>query len=122
MVYCTKQQEDIYQESQRSDVATRNAGWPSQMQTQTQLPSFLSRKFLDCAAPIAGDSWNVVHHVDLKIQDAEKGGCGLGGVCGGVKRDRFVILHFPLFYSIWGSKETEILGKRARKVSLSHPF
>ena len=35
MVYCTKQQE-IYQESQRSDVATGNAGWPSQTQTQTQ--------------------------------------------------------------------------------------
>ena len=35
MVYCTNQQE-IYQESQRSDVATGNAGWPSQTQTQTQ--------------------------------------------------------------------------------------
>ena len=35
MVYCTKQQE-IYQESQRSDVATGNAGWPSQTQKQTQ--------------------------------------------------------------------------------------
>ena len=35
MIYCTKQQE-IYQESQRSDVATGNAGWPSQTQTQTQ--------------------------------------------------------------------------------------
>ena len=35
MVYCTKQQE-VYQESQRSDVATGNAGWPSQTQTQTQ--------------------------------------------------------------------------------------
>ena len=35
MVYCTKQQE-IYQESQRNDVATGNAGWPSQTQTQTQ--------------------------------------------------------------------------------------
>ena len=34
MVYCTKQQE-MYQESQRSDVATGNAGWPSQTQTQT---------------------------------------------------------------------------------------
>ena len=33
MVYCTKQQE-IDQESQRSDVATGNAGWPSQTQTQ----------------------------------------------------------------------------------------
>ena len=35
MVYCTKQQE-ICQESQRSDVATGNARWPSQTQTQTQ--------------------------------------------------------------------------------------
>ena len=35
MAYCTKQQE-MYQESQRSDVATGNAGWPSQTQTQTQ--------------------------------------------------------------------------------------
>ena len=35
MVDCTKQQE-IYQESQRRDVATGNAGWPSQTQTQTQ--------------------------------------------------------------------------------------
>ena len=33
MVYCTKQQE-LYQESQRSNVATGNAGWPSQTQTQ----------------------------------------------------------------------------------------
>ena len=29
-------QEEIYQESQRSDVATGNAGWPLQTQTQTQ--------------------------------------------------------------------------------------
>ena len=35
MVFCTKQ-EEIYQESQRSDVATGNAGWPSQTQTQMQ--------------------------------------------------------------------------------------
>ena len=35
MVYCTKQQE-IDQESQRSDVATGNARWPTQTQTQTQ--------------------------------------------------------------------------------------
>ena len=33
MVYCTKQQE-IDQESQRSDVATGNARWPTQTQTQ----------------------------------------------------------------------------------------
>ena len=33
MVYCTKQQE-ICQESQRSDVATGNARWPTQTQTQ----------------------------------------------------------------------------------------
>ena len=33
MLCCTKQQE-IYQESQRSDVATGNAGWPSQTQMQ----------------------------------------------------------------------------------------
>ena len=41
MVYCTKQQE-ICQESQRSDVATGNAGWPSQTQTQTQRCGALS--------------------------------------------------------------------------------
>ena len=41
MVYCTKQQE-IYQESQRSDVATCNAGWPSQTQMQTQRCGALS--------------------------------------------------------------------------------
>ena len=41
VVYCTKQQE-IYQESQRSDVATGNAGWPSQTQTQTQRCGALS--------------------------------------------------------------------------------
>ena len=35
MVYYTKQQE-IDQESQRSDVATGNARWPTQTQTQTQ--------------------------------------------------------------------------------------
>ena len=43
MVYCTKQQE-IYQESQRSDVATGNAGWPSQTQTQTQRCGALRRR------------------------------------------------------------------------------
>ena len=41
MVYCTKQQE-ICQESQRSDVATGNARWPSQTQTQTQRCGALS--------------------------------------------------------------------------------
>ena len=41
MVYCTKQ-EEIYQESQRSNVATGNAGWPSQTQTQTQRCGALS--------------------------------------------------------------------------------
>ena len=41
MVNCTKQQE-IYQESQRSDVTTGNAGWPSQTQTQTQRCGALS--------------------------------------------------------------------------------
>ena len=41
MVYCTRQQE-IYQESQRSDAATGNAGWPSQTQTQTQRCGALS--------------------------------------------------------------------------------
>ena len=41
LVYCTKQQE-ICQESQRSDVATGNARWPSQTQTQTQRCGALS--------------------------------------------------------------------------------
>ena len=40
MVYCTKQQE-LCQESQRSDVATGNARWPTQTQTQTQRCSAL---------------------------------------------------------------------------------
>ena len=43
MVDCTEQQE-IDQESQRSDVATGNAGWPSQTQTQTQRCGALSPK------------------------------------------------------------------------------
>ena len=41
---------------------------------------------------------------------------------GGVKQGRFVILRFPLFGSVWGSRVTQMLGKTARKVSLSHPF
>ena len=41
---------------------------------------------------------------------------------GGVKQGRFVILRFPLFCSVWGSQDTQMLGKTARKVSLSHPF
>ena len=42
--------------------------------------------------------------------------------CGGVKQGRFVILRFPLFCSVWGSQDTHMLGKTARKVSLSPPF
>ena len=46
MVYCTKQQK-IYQESQCSDVATGNAGWASQTQTQTQRCGALRPGFLE---------------------------------------------------------------------------
>ena len=45
-----------------------------------------------------------------------------GYTSGGVKRGRFVILRFPLFYSIWGPHDTEMLGKTTRNVPLSHPF
>ena len=38
------------------------------------------------------------------------------------KQGRFVILPFPLLCSVWGSQDTQMLGKTARKVSLSHPF
>ena len=38
------------------------------------------------------------------------------------KQGRFVIFRFPLFCSVWGSQITQMLGKTARKVSLSHPF
>ena len=41
---------------------------------------------------------------------------------GRVKQGRFVILRFPLFCSVWGSQDTQMLGKTARKVSLPHPF
>ena len=41
---------------------------------------------------------------------------------GRVKQGRFVILRFPLFCSVWGSQTTQIQGKTARKVSLSHPL
>ena len=43
------------------------------------------------------------------------------GLWGG-KRGRFVILRFPLFCSVWGSKDTQMLGKTARKMLFSHPF
>ena len=49
MVYCTKQQE-IYQESQRSDVA----GWPSQTQTQTQRCGALSPCGSACCELVCG--------------------------------------------------------------------
>ena len=40
----------------------------------------------------------------------------------GVKQAGFVILRFPLFCSVWGSQDIQMLGRTARKVSLSHPF
>ena len=39
----------------------------------------------------------------------------------GVKQGRFVIFRFPLFCSVWGSQDTQMLGKTARKTSLSYP-
>ena len=45
-----------------------------------------------------------------------------GDSCAGVKQGRFVILRFPLFYSICGSQDAKMLGKTAPKVSLSRPF
>ena len=47
-----------------------------------------------------------------------RGHCGGGGG----KQGRFVILRFPLFCSVWVFQDNQILGKTARKVSLSHPF
>ena len=44
-----------------------------------------------------------------------------GGRVGGGKQGRFVILRFPLFWSVWGS-QGKMLRKTARKMSLSHPF
>ena len=40
----------------------------------------------------------------------------------GVKQGRFGISRFPLFRSVWGFQDNQMLGKSARKVSLSHPF
>ena len=45
-----------------------------------------------------------------------------GRMSGVVKQGRFVILRCALFCSIWGSQITQMLGKTARKGSLSHPF
>ena len=45
-----------------------------------------------------------------------------GGAGGRAKKGRFVIFAFPLFYSILGFPDTQMLGKTARKVSLSNPF
>ena len=45
-----------------------------------------------------------------------------GALVGGVKKGRFVIFAFPLFCSILEVQDTQMLGKTARKVSLSHPF
>ena len=42
--------------------------------------------------------------------------------CGRVKKGRFVIFAFPLFYSILGFQDAQMLGKTARKMSLSNPF
>ena len=36
---------------------------------------------------------------------------------GGVKQGRFVILRFPLFCSVWGFQDTQMLGKTARYVT-----
>ena len=44
------------------------------------------------------------------------------GKSGGVKQGRFVILRFPLFCSVWGSQDAQMLGNTARKVALSRPF
>ena len=51
-----------------------------------------------------------------------QGGFSRRGGCGGVKQGRFVILRFPLFCSVGGSQDTQMPGKTARKVSLSHLF
>ena len=39
-------------------------------------------------------------------------------VGGGVKQGRFVILRFPLFCSVCGFQDTQMLGKTARQISL----
>ena len=41
---------------------------------------------------------------------------------GGVKQGRFGILRFPLFCSVWGFQDNQMLGKTAREMSLSRPF
>ena len=39
-----------------------------------------------------------------------------GHAGGRVKKGRFVIFVFPLFYRVWGFQDTQMLGKTARKV------
>ena len=41
---------------------------------------------------------------------------------GGTKHGRFVILRFPLFYSMWVSQDTLMLGKNSTKSVMSRPF
>ena len=36
--------------------------------------------------------------------------------CGGVKQGRFVILYFPLFCSVWGSQDTQMLENSTKSV------
>ena len=64
---------------------------------------------------------------EVGVRGARKGGGSVfienptrGGVWGGQNR---VDLSFcVLFYSIWGSQDTQMLGNTARKMSLSHPL
>ena len=58
-----------------------------------------------------------VQQINLNINPGK--GVPVGG---GSKQGRFVILRFPLFYSVWGSKDTKMLRRTARRMSLSHPF
>ena len=43
--------------------------------------------------------------------------------CGGVKKGRFGILRFPLFCSVWGAQDTQILGEKKHEKCHCHtPF
>ena len=41
---------------------------------------------------------------------------------GGVKQSRSVILRFPLFCSVWGSLDTQMLGKNSTKNVIVTPL
>ena len=69
--------------------------------------------FRVCFGSVSGPFWGV---------GWGRGGVGERGFCGRVRQGRFVIFALPLFCSVWGSQDTQMLGNTARKMPLSHPF